>query len=257
MTSTEILQREDAEHYLFWAMEIGEKMLTSGAEVGRVEDSIRRICMAYGAKRVDVFSITSCIIATVYGEAFDACTQTRRVAEMKNNLHMLDELNRLSRRICDQRLMPEEIKEEVTRIASEPPYPFAAQLFFYALVSCSFCIFFGGSLKDALASAVIGVMLKVAETFLQKGSSNPMIITLLCAVVGGLLSNLAVKFGLGEDADLISIGNIMLFIPGMAFTNAIRDIFSRDMIAGGVRFAESIILAIVIALGFTFTGLLF
>ena len=41
MTSTEILQREDAEHYLFWAMEIGEKMLTSGAEVGRVEDSIR------------------------------------------------------------------------------------------------------------------------------------------------------------------------------------------------------------------------
>ena len=109
MTSTEILQREDAEHYLFWAMEIGEKMLTSGAEVGRVEDSIRRICMAYGAKRVDVFSITSCIIATVYGEAFDACTQTRRVAEMKNNLHMLDELNRLSRRICDQRLKPEEM----------------------------------------------------------------------------------------------------------------------------------------------------
>ena len=122
MASTEILQREDAEHYLFWAMEIGEKMLTSGAEVGRVEDSIRRICMAYGAKRVDVFSITSCIIATVYGEAFDACTQTRRVAEMKNNLHMLDQLNRLSRRICDQRLKPEEIKEEVARITSEPAH---------------------------------------------------------------------------------------------------------------------------------------
>lgn len=84
-----------------------------------------------------------------------------------------------------------------------------------------------------------------------------MITSLLCAVVGGLLSNLAVLAGAGDNADLISIGNVMLLIPGMAFTNAIRDIFSRDMITGGVRFLESVVLAIAIAVGFTFTNFLF
>ena len=33
---------EEAEQYLYYAMTIGEQLLISGAEVGRVEDTIRR-----------------------------------------------------------------------------------------------------------------------------------------------------------------------------------------------------------------------
>ena len=44
---------------LSYALTIGEKMLCSGAEVSRVEDSIVRICSAYGSSCVNVFTITS------------------------------------------------------------------------------------------------------------------------------------------------------------------------------------------------------
>ena len=37
------MNREEAEQYLYYAMIIGEQLLISGAEVGRVEDTIRRI----------------------------------------------------------------------------------------------------------------------------------------------------------------------------------------------------------------------
>ena len=93
------MNREEAQQYLSCAMSIGEQLLVSGAEVSRVEDTIRRICIAYGADKVDVFSITSCIIATMSGEDFGVCTQTRRVTGMFNDLHKLDELNQLSRSI--------------------------------------------------------------------------------------------------------------------------------------------------------------
>ena len=53
------------ERLLSCALTIGEKMLCSGAEVSRVEDSIIRICSAYGADRVDVFTITSSIVVSV------------------------------------------------------------------------------------------------------------------------------------------------------------------------------------------------
>ena len=53
------MTHEEAQKVLHCAMAVGELMHTSGAEAGRVEDTIRRICMAYGAERVDVFSITS------------------------------------------------------------------------------------------------------------------------------------------------------------------------------------------------------
>ena len=49
------------EQILTCALDIGEQMLISGAEVHRVEDSVNRMCTALGAARVDCFIITSSI----------------------------------------------------------------------------------------------------------------------------------------------------------------------------------------------------
>ena len=250
------MKREEAEQYLFYAMTIGEMLLTSGAEVGRVEDTIRRICMAYGAKRVDVFSITSSIVTTMYGEEFGICTQTRRVSGMSNDFNKLDELNCLSREICTQKPSVEEIKKELERIEKGPQYSFGSQVFIYALVSGSFSVFFGGDFRDMLASALIGAILKFLESFVKKGAANTLLTALICSIAGGFLANLAVRTGLGHHADLISIGNVMLLIPGIAFTNSLRDMFSGDTITGLIRFMESILLAIIIALGFALVNLI-
>lgn len=251
------MNREEAEQYLFYAMSIGEQLLISGAEVGRVEDTIRRICMAYGAARVDVFSITSSIVTTMYGENFGICTQTRRVSAMGNDLYKLDELNQLSRKICAERPAPEQIRADLTKIMEGPRYSFGAQVFIYALISGSFSVFFGGDAKDMIASALIGVLLKFLEVFVKKGAANTLITALICSTAGGFLANLAVLLHIGSHADLISIGNIMLLIPGIAFTNSLRDLFSGDTITGLIRFMESVLLAIIIALGFTFANFWF
>ena len=60
----------------------------------------------------------------------------------------------------------------------------------------------------------------------------------------GILANFAVRIGLGHRADLISIGNIMLLIPGIAFTNSLRDLFSGDTITGLIRWYESCVAGI-------------
>lgn len=52
------------------ALEIGARMLISGAEIRRVEDSIFRICTAYGSERTEVFSITYTIVATNFLQEF-------------------------------------------------------------------------------------------------------------------------------------------------------------------------------------------
>ena len=149
------MNRREAEEYLYCAMSIGEQLLVSGAEVGRVEDTIRRICLAYGAERADVFSITSSIVTTIYGADFGACTQTRRVSGMVNDLDRVDQLNQLSREICQEKPTHEEIKEKLTQIQNRPHYSFGMQLLIYALVSGSFSVFFGGDLRDMIASALI------------------------------------------------------------------------------------------------------
>ena len=52
-----------ADIVLCTALDIGEHLLKNGAEVSRVEDTIERICFAYGAAHVESFSITTLIVA--------------------------------------------------------------------------------------------------------------------------------------------------------------------------------------------------
>ena len=88
------------EELLSMSLDIGERMLISGAQISRVEDSVQRILMTYDVKRADVFTITSSIIATVTDAQGQTLTQTRRIHKYTTNLDKLHSLNALSRKIC-------------------------------------------------------------------------------------------------------------------------------------------------------------
>lgn len=248
-----LARMEDADRaneYLYRVLDIGQYMLQSGGEVSRVEDSIRRLCLAFGAERADVFTITSSIVVTIYARRFGAVTQTRRITGGSYDLHRLEQLNQLSRRICAGHLSLAETEAALEEILATPQYGFGVQLFTYALISSSFSLFFGGSWLDAAASGIIGVMLKYLDRLIRRTEANAFLSALLCSCLGGLLAGLAVKLRLGHSADMISIGNIMLLIPGVALTNSLRDMFSGNTISGLMRFIEAVLLALTIAFGF-------
>lgn len=239
------------------ALTIGERLLVCGAEVSRVEDTIRRICRAYGAVRVDVFTITSSIVVTAFGAGGVPYTQTRRIAGQAFDLTALSELNALSRRICAARPDTAEVDAALARIDALPHYCFGALLLVYALISASFSLFFGGTPRDALIAAGIGVGLKLMQAGLQRLAVNPLISVLLCSIAGGFGAWLAVTAGLADSIGGISIGNVMLLIPGIALTNSIRDMFSGDTISGLLRFTEALVFSVAIAWGFALPTVLF
>ena len=243
-------EADRANEYLYRVLDIGQYMLQCGGEVSRVEDSIRRLCLAFGAERADVFTITSSIVVTIYAHHFGAVTQTRRVTGSAYDLYRLEQLNQLSRKICAEHWSLEQTEAALEEIRNTRQYGFGVQVFTYALVSSSFSLFFGGSVLDAVAAGIIGVVLKYLDRLIRKTDANAMLSALLCSCLGGLLAGLAVKFHLGDNVDMISIGNIMLLIPGIALTNSLRDMFSGNTISGLMRFIESVLLAMTIAFGF-------
>ncbi len=253
----DIAQRVCAERRLTLALDIGERMLRCGAEIGRVEDTLRRLCAAFGAARVDVFTITSGIVVTAMVPGAGAVTQTRRVRETRSDFCRLDRLNALSRRICENGMSDADVRAALEGIDAAPVYPLAAQLGFYALISAAFSLFFGGSWQDAAAAAVIGVLLRLVQGVFRRLGTNPFLEAVRCSFAGGLAAGAAARMGPSFHADRIAIGNIMLLIPGIALTNAIRDMFAGDLISGLLRFAEALLLAVTVALGFVLAARLF
>jgi uncharacterized membrane protein YjjP (DUF1212 family) len=120
------------------AMDIGEDMLKNGAEIHRVENSIKKICISLGAARVDAFVILSCIILTVFDEDGNSFTQTRQIKNIDTNIERLHKLNDLSRRICYKKVTSvDDIKNELNSLSNTKNYSNVIKCLSYSLISCS------------------------------------------------------------------------------------------------------------------------
>lgn len=238
------------EQVLTTAIDIGEQLLINGGEISRVEDTIGRICKAYGIRQNHIFCIASCIIVSLETEEGDWITQTRRILNYGTNMYRLDRLNSLSRSLCSRQLSWEESREEYRAILAAQEYSFALQCFISSMVAAAFTIFFGGDFRDAFCALFIGALLKLTLQGLQMLQMKTIFSNIITSIISGLACILAVHFGLGCHLDAIMIGNIMLLIPGVLLTNSFRDFISGDMITGLLHFSEAIITAVCVAGGF-------
>lgn len=232
------------------AMDIGEQMLVSGAEVHRAEDSIKRMCTAMGAERTDIFIIPSSMVATVHTKEGESFTQTRRINSVGTDLERLDLLNDLSRRICEKHLSETEIRREYERIVKRRRYPFWVECLAYVTIAGAFTLFFGGGVMDAAVSAIVGLALRFVVLLTDRTLPNKIFAKFACSFLASALAFAAVHLSLITSVDKVIIGNIMLIIPGVGFTTALRDLFTGDSIAGLLRSIEAVLVALAIAAGY-------
>ncbi len=244
----------DTDFVLEYALDIGEQMVICGAEISRVEDTIERICRAYGAERIDVFSITSCIIATLKMADQPPITQTRRIRSSNTDFTKLEKLNALSRRICESTPDKAELKRELKRASMSEPFSLFGQYMGFALVTSSSSVFFGGSWADGGVAFVIGLLLKLFTRICKRYQLNGILSDFICAFAGGFVAMLALHMGLGNSFDKIAIGNIMPLIPGILFTNSLRDMISGDTVSGLLRLCNALLGSVAVAMGFALAG---
>lgn len=231
-------------------LDLGELLLTSGAEVMRVEDTVARLCAAYGFETTDVFTITSSIVVTARAPDGRVLTQTRRIRERSTDLGCVERVNALSRRLCASPLPVEELPDAVREAACGPRWPDSVQLAVYVCVSAVFTLFFGGSPADALAAAAAGAVLFAA---LRAGGGlriNGLLLAFAASAAAAFAVAALRACGLACAPDRAVVGNIMLLIPGLAFTTSLRDMIRGDTISGLLGLSEAVVKALAVAAGF-------
>ena len=231
------------------ALDVGAETLRAGGEIHRVEDTVVRICKAYGAERAEVFAITSLIIAEIRMPDGRVATRNRRVPYTYNHLARLEALNALSRTICARPISAEEVRERISAIRVYRPVP-EWLCYIGGMLACGgFAVFFGGTILDGLAAAVIAFFLTLFAR-LRPLRINSMVKSLISSFAAGVLSVLCVEVGFGHHMDKIIIGTIMLEIPGLSFGNSLRDLLCGDTLSGTMRLIQTILQTLMIALGY-------
>ena len=85
--------------------------------------------------------------------------------------------------------------------------------------------------------------------FTSKLGANLFFKTIAGAAVSAFMALALTAAGIGQNSDSIIIGALMALVPGIAFTNAMRDIMAGDMVAGISKAAEALLIGAAIALG--------
>lgn len=244
--------RGQADHILACALNIAGRIIECGGEIRRAEETVEFICHAYGIQKMEVFAILSEIQATIRTPDGRYITQIVRIHSWQNNLRQLDAYNSLSRKICIEKPDPALLEEmcAAVRLDDKPRRPLT--MICYLFAAASFCIFFGGTLFDALAAGLVGLALFVLD-LIKPGWMNSVAHGVIASSTAGILTLFLTKLGIGSSVSHIMMGTVMLLTPGLALGNAIRDLLCGDLIAGALRLMQVLLAAIAIAAGLVVT----
>lgn len=241
-----------AEHtvLLALAVETGYRLQESGAEIYRVEEAVRRIFQAYGVDGGQVFAIPNCLIVSVIDTDGRPISRLRRIPVHGTDINRMERVYDYCRQVCRETPDPSDALKQLYALdANHPKFPFWLQMAGYFVGTGSFALFWGGSLLDALAGGLCGIAIGLCLTFMEKLGANLFVKTVISAFISAFLAAALVRLGAGENTNYITIGALMALVPGLMFTNFMRDIMAGDTVAGLIKLVEALLTAGAIAIG--------
>lgn len=149
------------------ATELGFRLAMCGAETFRIEDSICRIMDAYGIA-AEVFAIPNCLHVSIETAEGKPITRMRRIGYHGNDLDGVEKFNELSRKICRERPDPQMAMEWIRETeVSRKHYSLLLHLTGNFLGAAGFSIIFGGGLIDSLCAGICGLIIGIANRFMD------------------------------------------------------------------------------------------
>ena len=225
-------------------------MLENGAEISRVEEVMQRISACYGVSSSNFFVLSNGIFTTGQG----GYANVEFIPFHGTQLDKVVAVTQLSRDIESGKYTLDEANEELQRIRTLPPHPAWEQITASAIGSAGFCAIFGGGLVDCAISFFSGILLWCFVLFFSAPNFSKVTANILGGALVTVFCILAHHLGLGHLGNIM-IGAIIPLIPGVPFTNGIRDLAAEDYIAGATRLLDALMVFLCIAVGVCITFL--
>lgn len=228
------------------AMDTAACLLSSGAETYRVEDTVVRVLQAYGMERANCFTTaTGIMISCIYeGKTYSL---VNRVLSRGTNLEKIIEVNQLSRDA--KKMTIDQFSVKLNEICNLPTYSRWKNLIAAYFVAFGFVFVFDGEFPEAIFGGFVGIIVQYFTLVLQAKKINGFFSLIFTSLIITFSSLFLGALGLINSPNSLAYGTIMLLVPGLAITIAIRDTISGDLMSGISRCLEAFLIAVGTAVG--------
>ena len=239
----------EAKKLLNFSVKIAKSMLSYGAEVYRVEDTVNRIYKSFDNIKAANILVTYNFVIVSFTYNDNTYTTMRRVVLGDRDLEKIALLNDISRKMVMGGCTLDYAFRKMKEIKAKKRYP--AYIVISALMMSApfFAIMFGGTFKDSLVAFLIMAIQAAFITFTSKYKLTLFVSNFLGAFIGTVLVMLLNKIFLIHNPFSIIIMSLMPLVPGVQVTNAVRDFMAGDHLSGMIGLQAAIFVSTAIALG--------
>ncbi|MDA8194640.1 MAG: threonine/serine exporter family protein [Thermaerobacter sp.] len=222
----------------------GVALLSSGAEVSRVEDTMERLAGAYQIGHLEAVVLPTALF--VY--APDGQTILRRVRRRSVNLAVLAAVNQLSRDVARTPIPVDELKGRIGQAVARVRYPAWSHPLFAAAGAAFISQLMGGTRIDLAPAAVAGAITQLVRQRLRTSGVPGSVADLLSAVLAVMPALAAAWAGIPNPGAIL-VGAVMVLTPGLLMTTAVRDGIAGDLLSAAARLLEAFLSGAAIAAG--------
>lgn len=242
-------QPVDQDDVLDLVMDIGHLLLENGAEIYRVEETIQRVANYYGVDTAHAFILTNGIFVSADNAKGNSFAKVDYIPVKGAQLDRVVAVNQLSREIAAGKYDSiAEAREELRRIRAMKGKPKWAKILGSGLSAACFCLMFGGRFPEALVALCAGLLMYLF--ILGPGQKMSKIVSIILgSALVSVVCLACYRLRLSDDFSHMIIGSIIPLIPGIPFTNGIRDIANGDYLSGIVRMLDALLGFLCIAIG--------
>lgn len=246
--------RADSRQVLDLCIRTGDLLLRNGGEIFRVQETMSRIAAAFGARSFQVYVLTNGLFACVEEDGVSHSAQVRMVPLSPVNLDRVCEINELSREIAAGKHTLSEAYARLEAIERMPAMRPWMQVLASAVGSGCFGFLFGGGPYDALISLIAGGLVWMFVLLAGRWRLSKLLTNIAGSALVAVVCLLGAKLGasFGGQIDRMIIGAIVPLLPGVPFTNGIRDYINSDYLSGTIRLIDALLIAGCIAIGVGF-----
>lgn len=239
----------DVEYILDFAADLGCKMLTVGANLERVNDTMYRVCRSYELTSISIFSLSSVIIISAKSPEGQSGTRQVSIPYTDKHLEKLNRFNQLSRKVCAQMPPPETLAGLLQEAEQVDDYSRPVIIIGYLIAMTSIGVLNGGSIKDIVSADINTLILLWLTDYLSRRNINRIVANALCTWIVGSLAILYVILGIGEHYFIIVVVNSMFLVPGSDMVNAFRNLLCGNEMNGILEFLKVILETMAIVSG--------
>lgn len=239
----------EAEKAAACILQAGCMLMSNGAEVYRVEETMTRMGFSIPGVNYCTAYVTVTGVMCSVEVAGQTVTRIARIKSLDRNMTLVSAVNDLSRQAEKKHYSAQTLTQKLLALNELPNYSDRVKALWGAIGAAGFAIFFGGGLIEIGLVFLIGLLIRLCSILCSRVHINVFFVNVLLSFMAAILAVVFHYLIPQAQISILIISSIMLLVPGLTITNALRDSVMGEPLSSLVLMTQAMLVACAIAIG--------